>query len=494
MTEQTASYRQIMKATTLFGGTQFFKIIIQIIRSKVIAVLLGPTGLGVMGLLNSTILVIGSFTNFGLRTSAVKDIAAAYSKTDSQQISIIITVFRRIVWITGLLGSSIVLVLSPWLSQLTFGNKDYTVAFIWISISLLFNQLSSGQLVLLQGMRKLVPLAKANLLGSFFGLLLTLPLYYYLGLNGIVPGIIGSALIIFCVSWFFARKIEIDVVKVSHQQTLEEGKGMLKMGLMISLSGIMTMTGTYIVQIFISQTGGVDQVGLYNAGFIIINTYVGLIFTAMGTDYYPRLSATANDNIKSCLIINQQAEIAILILAPIIGVFLVFINWVVILLYSAKFVAINNMILIAAIGMFFKAASWPIAFIFLAKGAGRLYFLNEIAANIYTLGFKIIGYMLWGLTGLGIAVMITYFFYLTQVHFVAKSKYGFSFYHSFRKIFMLQLSLALCCFLLVMILENPYSFLFGIVIILLSGYYSFKELDKRLDIKQMLLKKLSSSE
>ncbi len=76
-----------MKATALFGGVQIFNIFIQIIRSKVVATLLGPAGMGIMGLLNSTIDIIGKSTNFGLGLSAVKNIAAANSTKNKEQFS-----------------------------------------------------------------------------------------------------------------------------------------------------------------------------------------------------------------------------------------------------------------------------------------------------------------------------------------------------------------------------------------------------------------------
>jgi O-antigen/teichoic acid export membrane protein len=159
MSEQQTSYRQIMKATSIFGGVQVFNIIISIIRSKFVAVLLGPTGMGIVGLLTSTSSLIGGLTNFGLGTSAVKNVAAATSTGNQIRIAIVVTVLRRWVWITGIIGVLFTLVLSPWLSELSFGNRDYTLAFIWISITLLFTQLSTGQLVVLQGMRKLQYLA-----------------------------------------------------------------------------------------------------------------------------------------------------------------------------------------------------------------------------------------------------------------------------------------------------------------------------------------------
>ena len=486
MTNQQTSYRQIIKATSIFGGVQVFSIIISIIRSKFVAVLLGPAGMGIMGLLSSTISIISSLTNFGLGTSAVKDIAKAVGTNDEKRIGLIITVVRRLVWITGLLGLFTTAIFSSWLSQLTFGNKDYTWAFLWISVTLLFNQLSIGQLVVLQGLRKLNYLAKANLSGSFTGLFLSIPFYYFWGIDGIVPGIIVTAFLSMLMSWYFSGKIKVDKIAISHSQTFEEGKNMLRLGFFISLNGVLVMGAAYLVRIFISRTGNLEQVGLYNAGFAIINTYVSLIFTAMATDYYPRLSAVANDNKQCNQTINQQAEIAILILAPILLVFLVFINWVVILLYSNKFTGVNEMIQWAALGMFFKAASWSVAFIFLAKGTTKLFFWNELITNTYILGFNLIGFHYWGLTGLGFSFAMAYLVYMVQVIMISKIKFEFVFNPSFFAIFIIQFGLAGAGFLIVKYIGQPFKYMTGLILIGISGYYSFRELNKRLEIINLI--------
>ncbi len=486
MQNQQTSYRQIMKATSLFGGVQVFNIIISIVRSKIVAVFLGPAGMGVMGLLTSTTGIISSLTNFGLGTSAVKNIAEASGTADQNRIATVVTAFRRMVWFTGLLGLIVTLILSPWLSQLTFGNKKYTLAFIWLSVSLLFNQLCSGQMVLLQGMRKLKYLAKADVVGNSIGLLITLPLYYFFGIDGIVPGIIGTSVISLFVALYFSRKVQVTNIAISHSQTILEGKGMLKMGLMISLSGLLSLGAAYIVRIFISRTGGVEQVGLYSAGFAIINTYVGMIFSAMATDYYPRLSAVSYDNNLSKQIVNHQAEIALLILAPILIIFLVFINWAVILLYSKQFLGVSDMIYWAALGMFFKAASWPIGYIFLAKSKGKIFMWSELAANTYTLIFNIIGYYYWGLTGIGISFLLSYVLILLQVFYIGKIKFEFSFYSSFINIFIYQFSLALAGFFTLKFLTQPYTYLLGLLLISISTWYSVKELNKRLGLLTIL--------
>ena len=488
MINKQLSYRQIFKASSLFGGVQIFNILIGIIRSKFIAVLLGPTGMGIVGLLTSTTGMITGLTNFGLGTSAIRNVAEADSQQNRQRINVVVYTLRRLVWHTGLLGTSFTLLLAPWLSQLTFGNKDYTYAFMFLSINLLFTQLSVGQNVILQGTRKLKYLAKSNVLGTSLGLILTVPLYYFFGTNGIVPALVITSIITLALSWYFSRKVLIDKIQLSFKEVWKEGKGMLTMGIMLSLSGIITLTVSYITRIYIGRVGGMEEVGLYNAGFAIVGTYVGLIFTAMGTDYYPRLSSVAHDNQLAKETINQQAEIVILILAPILMIFFVFIHWVVQLLYSDQFMLVNGMIQWAALGMFFKTAAWTIGFIFLAKGSSKLFFISELLANSYTLLFNILGHILWGITGLGIAFLLSYIVCLLQVLFIAKVKYTFNFNRGFIQIFLLQLLFGVVCFCVVKFVSNPYQYIVGSIVIVLSGLYSLRELDRRLKLRSIIFK------
>jgi O-antigen/teichoic acid export membrane protein len=487
VTEERTSYRQIFKATSLFGGVQVFSIIIAIIRSKFIAVLLGPTGIGIAGLLTSATGLIEGLTSFRLGTSAIKNVSAANATGNTTRIAVIIKVFRRLIWITGILGTILTIILSPWLSRITFGNHNYTIAFIWISITLLFNQLTSGQKVVLQGLHKLKYLAKANITGNLTGLIITVPMYYIWKIDAIVPAIIISSLVSLSFSWIYSHKVKIAPVKVTPLRTFAEGKSMVYMGFMISLTAIISIGAAYILRIYISNTGSVEQVGLYNAGFAIINTYVGLIFTAMTTDYYPRLSAVAHSNELCRQTINRQAEVAILILAPIIIIFLVFINWVVILFYSNKFIAINQMIRWAALGMFFKTICWAIGYLFYSKGSGKLIFWNELIMNLYILGLNILGYKIFGLTGLGISFLVGYLLGLVQTFLLSKIKFSYSFDKGFGKIFIIQFALAISCFIVSKLFPGPWSYLAGIILIIISGVYSLMELEKRMELKNAII-------
>lgn len=485
---ETNSYKQIIKATSIFGGTQFVGIITGVVRSKLVAIFLGPAGMGIVGLLTSTIELIGNLTNFGLRTSAVKSVATAYALGDQEQIAIEVTVLRRLVWITGLLGMVITILLSPWLSQITFGSHEYTYGFIWISITLLFNQLTSGQDAVLQGMRQLKYLSLSSIYGSVLGLFLVIPTYYFMGPKGIVPVIIITSSLIMLLTWYFANKTKLLVVSVTTEQTWYRGKEMLRMGFLISLSALLTTAASYLLRIFISNFGTVADVGLYSAGFAIIGTYVGMIFSAMGTDYYPRLSGVSNDIIQTNKLINQQAEIALLILGPVLAIFMTFSGWAVQLLYSSKFLAVTSMIVWASLGMYFKASSWPMAFIFLAKSDSKMFFLNEIIVNSYGLLLNILGYYYFGLEGLGVSFLLMYFFYFIQISVVCKKKYAFVFDLKFVKILLKQFGIGFGCFLINRYMVDFYSYFYGVLGCLFAIGVSLKELDKVFDLKSFIRK------
>lgn len=484
---EKSEYRSIFKATSLFGGVKAFQIVISVVRSKLVALLIGPTGVGIVGLFTSGITLIQSLTQLGLSQSAVKDVAEANASGNQERVNRIVTVLRRLVWLTGLLGMLCVIAFSPVLSKTSFGNSDYIFSFICLSVILLFNQLSGGQNVILQGTRKLSYLARASVWGSLIGLIICVPLYYWLGVKGIVPNLILGALTTMLLSWYFSRKVPYQPVKVSVREVFQEGGQMLKMGLAMSVSGILVALSAYILRSVISHRGGIDQVGMFQAGFVIMTTYVGMVFSAMGTDYYPRLAAVNKDNEKCRVIMNQQGEIGILILAPLILICVVFVPIIVRILYSQEFMAANDYIIWAASGMLFKMASWAISFIFIAKGESKLFIINETAVNIYSLGFQVLGYLLLGLKGIGIGYALTFLCYFLQVYLISHKRYQFSFSSSFNKLFLVQLLLLAFCVTTVVLLEGvTVKYIVGSITICLSAWISLSGLEKRMGLLSSL--------
>lgn len=479
-----------MKATSIFGGVQFIQIIIQVVRSKLVAILLGPAGMGVNQLLIATLQLVESITSFGISASSVKNVSEAHGSNDHSRVSTIVRILRRCVWATGLLGTTSVLVLSSWLSEVTFGNDEYKFAFIWLSISLLFNQLASGNLVVLQGLRKVYYLAKAKVFGSIAGAVVTIPMYYFWRIDGIVPGIIASSLTAMIISWLFTRRIKFDRVVIPREVLLSESKKILSLGFTVNFSSLMTIGNTYLLKLFISATGGLVSVGLYSAGFSIVTNYVGMIFSAMGTDYYPRLSAVSSDNEKFKEIVFSQIHVAILILLPILCFLVVFVNFGVELLYSKEFLPIVSMIKWASVGMVFRAVSWSLGFILLAKGAAKLLMKVAILGSVCFLINNIVAYHFWGLTGLGAAFIINYIMHLgILLVIVARS---FDIVLS-KYLYLIIIRSSFICLLVVLVtyIEVTWVKVF-MEITLLSGVllYTLLEFNKKINIRELLKNRL----
>lgn len=202
------SYQSIFKSTFLFGFVQVFNIIAKIVLNKVVAILLGTEGMGIIGLFQSTINMLKTASGLGISQSAVRDVSEANVANNEEKFSRIITITIKLIWITAILGAIVTFILSSQLSQWTFGNSHFTLPFMWISLVVFLNVLNEGQLAILMGMRQLRALAKASLAGSILGLLVGLPIYYFFGLQGIIPSLILTALSSLFFSFVYVRRIK----------------------------------------------------------------------------------------------------------------------------------------------------------------------------------------------------------------------------------------------------------------------------------------------
>jgi PST family polysaccharide transporter len=486
MPKQNDDYTSIFKSTSLFGAVQVFNILISIIRSKIVAIWIGPTGMGILGLLSSTLKVVGEFTKLGLSTTAVREIAQTESKGDALETNLILATIKKVVWFTGFFGVVITLLLSPLLSYLAFDGYDYTLAFVWVSISLLFNQLSAGQLAILQGFRKLKLLAKANLLGNFIALLISLPLYYFFRLDAIVPVIIISSLVALVASWIYSRQIKTNTPKLSNSEAYKKAKGMLGLGLMLSLRGSITLIAAYIFQLYLSHVGGIDIVGYYVAGFMIINSYVGMVFNAMRTDYFPKLSGVI-DNLNGVnKIVTNQSIVGVLIIGPLVVAFLSFLPLIVRLLYTPSFLIIISFVSWAILGVLFKTLSFSMGYVILAKGDSKLFIKTAVFFNTLMLTLNIIGYHFYGLEGLGVSFFLYYIIHFFGIKIITAKHYNLSLDKNLVSIFLTLFSLSIATFLSTYIDQIAYRYVICSILMIVTLVYSYHELNKRVNFKSLI--------
>lgn len=491
MANNKNSYGSILKSTGLFGGVKFFEILIGIIRSKIIAVLLGPAGMGINGLITSGLSFISSLSGLGLGTSGVREVSKAYGTKDKHSIDVTITVLRKLVWITGLVGALFALLLAKQLSVWSFGTPQYTNWFRIVSVTILFDQLLVGQRVLMQGTFHYKYLAKTALFGNLLSLIVAVPFYYLWGIKGIVPVIVLSSACKLVLSWYYAKKVPYNRLKLTIKRTYSEGKTMIGLGFAIALSGAVTLGSEYALRLFVGRIGDVADVGLYNAGISIATAYMGVILTSMGTDYAPRLASCGDDLVQFNQIINRQFELVMVIMAPLIAVFIVFIKEIIFILYSHKFLPISGMIEWIAIGFVFKIMSFCLSYAIVAKANPKAFFWNELISCIYTLVLSAVGYYSYDFIGMGIAYFIGYLLYSVQMFIMCRLYFKFRFETKALNELLILLTLIVIVFISTRFFEYSLPrYIIGCIEIAFISFVSYKYLNKMLDIKAVIYKLL----
>lgn len=490
MTEEK-SYRTIVKTTSLFGGVQIFQIILNLIRGKVIAILLGSSGMGLNSMFMSSMAMVNNISSLGLNFSAVREISQSAQDEDHHELSKILKVFRRWLFILAPLGVILTFSLSSLLSKLSFGSSEYTIAFMCLSIMPVLNLFNIGNTAILQGTRRLKSFAKLALIGSVVSLIVSIPLYYRWGAEAIVPVILITAFINLIFSCFYASKIKTDNVSISWKETFGRGAGMIKLGTAMMLSASMGTLVGYLVNSFIITTGSLSDLGLYQAGMSITNQSIGLVFTAMSVDYFPRLAAISGDNTKVRIMTNQQAEITILLAAPILVLLILVAPLLIRLLLSQDFIIIESFIRVLAFGMYFKAASYAIGAISFAKGDKRIFLIMEGGyANASMLICNIVGYWLGGLTGLAVSFLVSYLAYFIIINIVMHKLYSFSLSSEFRSLFIPDFVLICSVLLLFLTIDNEIAYIIGSIIALITIAHSYIQLNRRINIKDIISQKL----
>src|SRR5713101_5891493 len=226
-TGEKQSYGRILKSSALVGGSSVLNIGIGIVRTKAMAVLLGPAGFGLFGLYASIANLTQSIAGMGINSSGVRQIAEAVGSDDTERIARTAAVLRRTAILLGLLGALLLVVFSRQLSTLTFGSNQHAAAVALLSVAVFFRLVSAGQGALIQGMRRISNLAKMAALGALFGTLIAIPVAYVLRGKGVVPALVGFAAMTIITSWWYSRKVHIQTPSMTASQVGREVTALL---------------------------------------------------------------------------------------------------------------------------------------------------------------------------------------------------------------------------------------------------------------------------
>jgi PST family polysaccharide transporter len=479
------TYGQILKSSALVGGSSVVNVAIGIVRTKAMAVLLGPAGFGLFGLYGSILNLTQSIAGMGINSSGVRQIAGAVGSGNAERMAQTTAVLRRTAIFLGVLGAGLLVVFSRQVSTLTFGNNQHAAAVALLSLAVFFQLVSGGQAALIQGTRRIADLAKMGVLGALFGALISIPTVYFLREKGVVPSLVAVAATTIFTSWWYSRKIHVQTPSITASQVGHEAAALLRLGFAFMSSGMVMMGVAYAVRIIVLRQVGFAATGFYQSAWTLGGLYVGFILQAMAADFYPRLTARADDDLVCNRLVNEQARVGLLLAGPGAIATLTFSPVLISLLYSAKFAGSVVVLRWICLGAALQVITWPMGLIIMAKGKAGLLVFCEVAWGVVHVALAWACVTAFGLTGAGIAFFGSYVFHVGLIYPIVRGLSGFHWSRENNRTSFFLLALIAAVFCGRYILPPVWAAFFGTLVVALTVAYSIRVLSTLVTLEEI---------
>lgn len=419
------SYRHVLKYTSVFGGAQGLNILIGLVRNKCVAIILGPSGMGLMSLLNTASTFISQATNLGISFSAIRRTSEIYDSGDSKSLLDYISVIRTWSAVAAALGALACLCLGPLLDMLSFSWGNHVHHFVLLTPAVAMTALAGGELAILKGTRRLKELVGLQIVSAVLSLLLAVPLFWLFNYKAIVPVISLMALVNFLPA-LYVSMLHYPYHTRWSRESLAKGIPIVKMGVAFTVAAAVASGGDMLVRALLSQYVGLDAVGLFNAAYMITITYSGLVFSSMENDYFPRLSAVNTDNGLVAEVVNRQVEVTLLLMSPLLCLLITTLPIAIPLLFSGEFLPVVPMAQTLSLALCFKAVTLPMAYVNLAKGHSRAYMLLECGYSVLFMAGTYISVVWYGLDAVGWAIVIVHAIETLALYVYLRRRFGVS--------------------------------------------------------------------
>lgn len=453
--KQDNDYGRALKYLGIFGGAQGISMLLSMVRNKFASVLLGAAGLGFLSLYNRTIQLFSDFTGLSLGLSAVRRLSDAYCNEDSASVAHCVEVVRSIALMTGMAGMLLLLLLSPLVASLMFGDSSYyAIRLAMLSPVVLFIAVSNGELAILRGVSQPAKIAMYTLCTAVCSVLVTVPLYYILGLGGIFPAIFLVSFFQMSSALFFSTKLFRYKANPFHFRLLREGLDIVKLGAGYIYASILVSASVWVVCQVLSDIGSDTATGLFSAGYLLVGMLPSILFAAFDSDYYPRLAGIISNVSKRNKMVNEHIEVHLIIQLPVILGVIALLPWLLPLLFTYEFMPALSMVQIAVFALLFHVMTYPVSFMAVSKGDTITFAVQETVYNVLFVSLLLLGYIYYGWLGAGIGFAIARLADMLLVCSIAYFKYGFRLSRRAVRYFALALSLGLLLMALVSFAGN----------------------------------------
>lgn len=399
----------LFKTSALNGVAVLIKTATLFILNKILAVYVGPAGYAVIGQFQNFIQMITTFSGSMINTAVTK-YTAEYYEDEKKQINI----WRNagsMVFVLSLFFSLLIILFQQQLSLYIFHSLDYQSIFVWFAIFLIFFNFNTLFLAILNGKKEILKLVFANIAGSIVSLVITSILAIKYHLYGALVALSIYQSLAFFVTLYLCYKA--DWFRFSYllgKIDQEVAKKFMAFALMALVSAVCVPLSQIVIRTYIGQAFGVNYAGYWEAMIRLSAAYLMLVTTTLGVYYLPRLS-----ELKSLVEIKKEVYLGYKFIFPLAilggGFAYLLKDWIIVVLFSKKFLPMADLFLWQIIGDTLKIGSWILAYLMLSKAMTKLFVTTEIIFSISSILLTYICTQMFGFEGVSIAHLVNYAIY-----------------------------------------------------------------------------------
>lgn len=399
----------IIKVFSITAISTLVRMVTGLISVKVVASIIGPAGVALVGQLNNFASIAMTISSGGINTGVTKYIAEY--KSDMYKLPYLLSTALRITVACSLAVSIFLILFHRFLSEYIMLSPDYGYLFIIFGFTILLYAINSLISSIINGLKEFKKFVSVNIVGTICGLIFTLVFVLTMGLKGaLISAVTFQSVMLFITLWMI-RKCEW-LTWTNFKQSFN--RAISQKYFRYTLMAITTASTVPVSQMIlrgyvISEISAVEA-GWWEAMNRISNMYLMVITSSFGIYYLPRLSELTNPYELRHEIFKSYKVIIPMLLGGFIFIYLF--RFVVIrVLFTYEFLPMEGLFIWQIAGDFFKIASWLLAYLMLAKSMTRLFVITEIIFAITLVGLGFFFMKINGVVGITQGYFLNYVLY-----------------------------------------------------------------------------------
>jgi PST family polysaccharide transporter len=429
--------KRLLKVTALMSSVTVITLFFNLLKNKAIAVLVGPSGIGLYSLFMSLYTTMVSLTSIASGGSVVKAIAEANSKNDKPKLYAIKKILTFLAIAIGVSIGFLVFIFREKLSQWAFGSPLYADEIKLIGFVIIFAIFANFWQSWLNGLREIRMIAKIRVYTTIVVSTISIVLVYFYRLDGIIYSVILVPIVGFIfAAWAFKKKVFFSHYNLKLSDYKSTANEVLKIGLVLLLISLLFQVGVYINRSIISNKMGIESLGVFFAAWTISMSYLEIFLSSLSVDYYPRLVENKDNQESYIKIVNEQLFFSLLMIFPLILFVYIYAPYIIALLFSHEFVEAVVILKWQIIGDLFKVFVWIFGYLLIVHSSLKYSLFVQLIWVVGYTGLVWFGLDQWGLSITGIAFFISYFISFILLYIYVKVKYKFIFTYENRGLFV----------------------------------------------------------